>query len=60
MQGERSKRFKMVALANGRNGAVSLNGKMNGFTPKTNGIHKNGKSHKVSFFIRDENISDIR
>ncbi|WAR19449.1 SPTC2-like protein [Mya arenaria] len=36
---------KMVALT-GKNGTVSINGKINGINGKSNGFHKNGISHK--------------
>ncbi|XP_052275976.1 serine palmitoyltransferase 2-like [Dreissena polymorpha] len=38
--------YKMVALMNGKNGSVPLNGKMNGMHNKTNGFSKNGSVHK--------------
>ena len=38
----------MVAFAGGANGKVHINGKINGYSKKSNGILKNGKSQQVT------------
>ncbi|XP_045170567.2 serine palmitoyltransferase 2-like [Mercenaria mercenaria] len=39
----------MVALAGGANGTVHVNGKINGYNKKSNGLHKNGKSQQTTY-----------